>query len=76
MLRAKGLGPGEKINSFEPVCLTLAVVTVDDIQPWAPFDSPTKVAKVRRFNRSEQHVRILADSLSLAGSSSEVILDM
>src|ERR1051325_2128590 len=54
-LCAKRLGPGQEIYRFKPIRLPLPIISVDDIEPRAPLNSPTQIAKVRRLNCSEQH---------------------
>jgi len=58
-LRAKRLGPGQNIDRFQPVGLTLSVVAVDDIETRAPGDRSTQISKIDRLYSREQHEPIL-----------------
>ena len=47
------------MDGFEPVGLTLAVVTVDDIQARSPKDFATKISKIIDCEGLDYHRQIL-----------------
>ena len=53
------------MDGFEPVGFTLAVITVDDVQPRSPKNLAAQISKIVYFERLDDHHEILAyDSIS------------
>jgi len=59
MPRAKRLCVSEKIDRFQPICFTLAVVTVENINATSTVDGPVKVSEALSPDRFKQHLEIL-----------------
>ena len=58
-LSTKGSGSREQVDSLEPVCFTLAIVSENDVEPWATVEDPAQVAELVDLNRLENHMAIL-----------------
>ena len=48
------------MDGLQPVCFSLAVVTVDDVEPGSPKDLAAEISKIINFEGLEDHREILA----------------
>ena len=62
MMRAKGFCVREELNSFEPICFTLSIVTVQNVYARRAIDFTVEVAETFDFDRFEEHFWILSQA--------------
>ena len=49
----------EKVNSLEPIRLSLSIVAVDYVGAVSPIDLTLKISEILSTDRSKKHVEIL-----------------
>ena len=58
------------MDGFEPVCFTLTVIAVDDVETRSPKDFAAKISKVIYFEGFEDHREILTHAVQSPQSQS------
>jgi hypothetical protein len=68
MMSAKRFGVCEELNSLQPICFSLSVVTEEDVYARRAIDLSGEVAEAVDFDRFQKHCRILAYACGVEAS--------